>query len=117
MTTGRVKLLVGTPRDAALVDRIRAADPRLDVTFRPDLLWTPRDYADHHTPANRDAAQEGALRALLAETAIVFDIDTAPELATGAPRLRWVQATSAGIGQAIARSCLDQRDSSATTAG
>lgn len=117
MATGRVKLLIGTPLDAALVDRIRAVDPRLDVTFRPDLLGTPRYYADHHPPANRDTAQEAEFRALLAETEILFDFDTAtaPALATLAPRLRWVQSSSAGVGQAIVRYGLDRTDIIVTT--
>lgn len=118
MTTGRVKLLVGSPLDAALVERIRAVDPRLDVTFRPDLLGTPRYEADHHPPANRDAAQEAEFRALLAETEILFDFDTAtaPELAQIAPRLRWIQASSAGVGQAVVRYGLDHTDIIVTTA-
>lgn len=118
MTTGRVKLLIGSPLDAALVGRIRAVDPRLDVTFRPDLLGTPRYYADHHPPANRDAAREAEFRALLAEAEILFDFDTAtaPELATIAPKLRWVQSTSAGVGQAIVRYGLDRADIIVTTA-
>ena len=118
MTTGRVKLLIGSPLDAALVAQIRAVDPRLDVTFRPDLLGTPRYYADHHPPSGRDAAQEADFRALLAETAILFDFDTATaaDLATIAPKLRWVQSTSAGVGQAIVRYGLDRTDIVVTTA-
>ncbi len=117
MTTGRVKLLIGSPLDAALVEQIRAVDPRLDVTFRPDLLGTPRYYADHHPPTGRDDAQEAEFRALLAETEILFDFDTATAvgLATAAPQLRWVQSTSAGIGQAIIRYGLDKTNIIVTT--
>lgn len=117
MTTGRVKLLIGSPLDAALVEQIRAVDPRLDVTFRPDLVGTPRYYADHHPPTERDDAQEAEFRALLAETEILFDFDTATAvgLATAAPQLRWVQSTSAGVGQAIIRYGLDKTDIIVTT--
>ena len=117
MTTGRVKLLIGSPLDAALVEQIRAVDPRLEVTFRPDLLGTPRYYADHHPPSGRDDAQETEFRALLAETEILFDFDTATAvgLADIAPRLRWVQSTSAGVGQAIIRYGLDKSDIIVTT--
>ena len=117
MTTGRVKLLIGSPLEAALVEQIRAVDPRLDVTFRPDLLGTPRYYADHHPPTGRDDAQEAEFRALLAETEILSDFDTATAgtLATAAPQLRWVQSTSAGVGQAIIRYGLDKTDIIVTT--
>ena len=117
MTTGRVKLLIGSPLDAALVEQIRAVDPRLEVTFRPDLLGTPRYYADHHPPSDRDAAGEAEFRALLAETEVLFDFDTATaaDLPRLAPKLRWVQSTSAGVGQAIVRYGLDKTDIIVTT--
>lgn len=113
----RVKVLIGSPLEPEFVERIRAVDPRLDVTFRPDLLGVPRYTAEHHPPANRDAAREAEFRALLAETEVLFDFDndTAPELTTLAPRLRWVQATSAGVGQAARRYGLDQTDVIVTT--
>ncbi len=115
---GRVTLLIGSPLEPELVERIRAVDPRLAVIFRPDLLGTPRYTADHHPPAGRDAAREAAFRALLAEAEILFDfdLDTAPELTTLAPRLRWVQTTSAGVGQAVRRYGLDKTDVIVTTA-
>lgn len=118
MERERVKVLIGSPLDEALVARVRATDPRLEVTHRPDLLGTPRYVADHHPPDGRDAAAEAEFRALLAETEVLFDFDTktAPLLATIAPRLRWIQATSAGVGQAVRRFGLDQTDVIVTTA-
>ncbi|HEX5502702.1 MAG TPA: D-2-hydroxyacid dehydrogenase [Thermomicrobiales bacterium] len=106
----RVKLLIGTPLEAEHVARIRAVDPRLDVVYRPDLLGTPRYPADHHPPSGRDAAREAEFRALLAQAEILFDFDqaTAPHLPDLAPRLRWIQTTSAGVGQAVARYGLDR---------
>ncbi len=113
-----VQLLIGTPLEPELVAQIRALDPRLDVTFRPDLLGTPRYRADHHPPAGRDAAQEAEFRALLAEAEVLFDFDlaTAPHLAELAPRLRWIQTSSAGVGQAVRRYGLDRTDVLVTTA-
>ncbi len=118
MTGGRVRVLIGTPLDAALVERVRAVDPRLAVTFRPELLGTPRYVADHHPPDGRDEAAEATFRALLAETEVLFDFDakTAPHLTTLAPRLRWVQATSAGVGQAVRSFGLHETDVIVTTA-
>lgn len=117
MSGGRVKLLIGTPLEVELVERIRAVDPRLEVTFRPDLLGTPRYIADHHPPDGRDAAGEAAFRALLAETEILFDFDTATarQLPTLAPRLRWIQTTSAGVGQMVKAYGLDKTDVVVTT--
>ena len=114
----RVKLLIGTPIEPELVERVRAVDPRLDVAFRPDLLGRPRYIADHHPPAGRDEAREAEFRALLADTEILFDFDTAtaPQLTTLAPKLRWVQATSAGVGQAVRQFGLDRSDVIVTTA-
>lgn len=117
MTTGQVKVLIGTPLEADLVERVRAVDPRLDVTHRPDLLGQPQYEVDHHPPAGRDAAREAEFRALLAETEILFDFDTAtaPLLATIAPRLRWIQTTSAGVGQAVRHYGLGATDVIVTT--
>ena len=114
----QVPLLIGSPLEAELVERIRAVDPRLAVTFRPDLLGTPRYPADHHPPAGRDAAREAEFRALLAGAEILFDFDTetAPRLETLAPRLRWIQASSAGVGQAVKGYGLDRTDVIVTTA-
>ncbi len=117
MATERVQVLIGTPLAEELVAQIRAVDPRLEVAFRPDLLGTPRYDGDHYAPAGRDAAREAEFRALLAETEVLFDFDstTAAQLTTLAPRLRWVQSTSAGVGQTAKRFGLDKTEVIVTT--
>lgn len=87
------------------VARIRAAEPDLEVLYEPALLAAPRYVADHSAPVNRTAAEEERWRALLARAEILFDFDrsSGPELATRAPGVRWVQATSAGIGEYVRR--------------
>ncbi len=88
------------------VERVRAVDARLEVISRPDLLPTPRYACDHvGTPRTLTAEQEAEWRALLASAEVVFDFDHAhrAELPALAPRLRWLQATSAGIGQYVKR--------------
>lgn len=114
----RVQVLIATPLEEEFVERIRAVDPRLEVTHRPDLLGTPRYHADHHPPAERNAAQAAEFAALLAETEVLFDIDqeTAPRLVALAPRLRWIQTSSAGVGQLIEQIGLDRTDVLVTTA-
>ena len=118
MVMERVQVLIGTPLSEELVAQIRAVDPRLEVAFRPDLLGTPRYDGDHYAPAGRDEAREAEFRALLAETEVLFDFDatTAADLLTLAPRLRWVQSTSAGVGQTAKRLGLDRTDVIVTTA-
>ncbi|GAC1638266.1 MAG: D-2-hydroxyacid dehydrogenase [Herpetosiphon sp.] len=86
------------------VARIRAVDPRLRVVYEPTLLQPPRYAADHvGRPTTRSTDQEAQWRQFLHEADILFDFDPThredlPELA---PNVRWVQATSAGIGQFV----------------
>jgi phosphoglycerate dehydrogenase-like enzyme len=87
------------------VDRIRGVDSRVDVLHVPELLAPPRYVADHSAPVARTPEQEAQWRSLLARADILFDFDrsSGPELAMLAPNVRWVQATSAGIGEYVRR--------------
>jgi phosphoglycerate dehydrogenase-like enzyme len=116
-TTGPINLLIATPLAEDFVAQIRAVDPRLEVVHRPDLLGTPTYIADHHPPANRTPEQEAEFRSLISQAEIIYDFDTdaAPHYATLAPGLRWIQTTSAGVGQAVKRYGLDQTDVIVTT--
>lgn len=94
------------------VARVRAVDPRLEVVFTPELLPTPRYACDHvGTPRTLTPSQETEWRDLLRSADVLFDFDSVrrDELPTLAPRLRWLQATSAGIGQLVKRMAYDQR--------
>ncbi len=107
----------GNPRDhetllftswieSELVERVRASVPSWTVIHEPDLLRPPRYPADHGGhPVQRGDAQEARWQALLASATVLFDFDPThredlPELA---PNVRWIQATSAGIGQLVRR--------------
>jgi phosphoglycerate dehydrogenase-like enzyme len=86
------------------VDRIRAVDERLEVLYAPELLRQPQYPADHKGLAvPRSPEQESRWRDLLARADILFDFDltNASALHELAPRVRWVQATSAGIGEFV----------------
>jgi phosphoglycerate dehydrogenase-like enzyme len=66
-------------------------------------LARPRYTADHSAPLSRSPEDEARWRALLAKADILFDFDRTnkvdlPQLASN---VRWVQATSAGIGQFV----------------
>lgn len=87
------------------VDRIRQVDARLEVLNEPGLLAPPRYVADHTNTVTRTAAEEARWRSLLARADILFDFDRSSgrNLPMLAPKVRWIQATSAGIGEYVRR--------------
>jgi glyoxylate/hydroxypyruvate reductase len=116
----QLNIVIASSLEPDLVERIRAVDPgRLRVTFDPELLPVPRYVADHHG-AMRDLneTQRQRWRSHLADADILFDFDwMAPaELPRSAPRLCWIQATSAGIGEMVRRAGLFDSDIILTTA-
>jgi phosphoglycerate dehydrogenase-like enzyme len=105
MTDQRINILIATYLEPEHVERVRAVDQRLNVTCEPELLGAPRYPADHYNLPQRTPAQEARWRELLAQAEVLFDFDPThrEDLPDLAPRLRWVQATSAGIGQFVKR--------------
>jgi glyoxylate/hydroxypyruvate reductase A len=105
-------VLIASYLEPEYVERIRQVDERLNVLYEPDLLPPPRYPADHTgKPLERSPEQEGVWRQLLEEADILFDFDythreTLPDLA---PNVKWIQATSAGIGQFVKRMGYDER--------
>jgi phosphoglycerate dehydrogenase-like enzyme len=105
-------VLIASYLEPEYVDRIRAVDSRLRVVYEPSLLRPPRYAADHvGSPVERTPGQETRWRQLLREADILFDFDQThredlPELA---PHLKWVQATSAGIGKLVKDMAYDTR--------
>ena len=117
---GLLTVLIASTLEPALVERIAAAVPgRIRVVFEPDLLPEPRYVADHDGRP-RDLSPEQRQRWLghLRGADILFDFDwLAPEaLPENAPRLRWIQGTSAGIGERLRRTGLIDTDLVFTTA-
>jgi len=79
------------------------------LTYVPDLLPTPRYLCDHvGRPLRRGPEDEARWRSLLAEAEVLFDVDytNLAELRSLIPRVRWIQATSTGIGQLLIRTGL-----------
>ncbi len=114
-----VSVLIATYLEPEYVERVAAVDPRVTVLYQPELLPVPRYRCDHGGSApTLDAADQARWEALLAQADISFDFDwQAPaDLPIRAPKLRWVQATSAGIGGFVARTGLDRTDLTFTTA-
>ncbi|HEY4792132.1 MAG TPA: NAD(P)-dependent oxidoreductase, partial [Actinomycetes bacterium] len=102
------QVMIASPLEAELVARIRAAEPRAEVLFEPDLLPTARYPADHRgDPAfRRDAEAEARWRPLLDRAEVLFGVpgESAEDLAravTDLPRLRWVHGTAAGAGEQV----------------
>jgi phosphoglycerate dehydrogenase-like enzyme len=102
------QVLIASPLEAELVERIKAADPRVEVLFEPDLLPPARYQGDHRgDPAfRRDPEAEGRWQALLDRAEVLFGVpgESAEDLAravTDLPRLRWVHGTAAGAGEQV----------------
>lgn len=112
-------VLIATYLEPEYVDRIAAAAPGVEVLYEPELLPVPRYRCDHTgTPRDLDPAQQARWTELLGRADVAWDFDwQAPaELPVRAPRLRWIQATSAGIGGFVQRTGLDRTDMVFTTA-
>jgi aspartate/methionine/tyrosine aminotransferase/phosphoglycerate dehydrogenase-like enzyme len=116
---GPVKVLIASPLEPEYVERIAATDSRIEVLYAPELLPLTRYEADHHgPPRDLTAAQLEQWQSLLSMAQVSFDFDwRAPkDLAVNCPNLKWVQASSSGIGQFIERTGLGKTDITFTTA-
>ncbi len=105
-------LLIASWIEPELVEHIRECAGEIRVVYEPDLLRPPRYAADHTgQECERSEDDEARWRALLAEATILFDFDIThrQDLPDLAPNVRWVQATSAGIGPFVRRLGYDTR--------
>ena len=101
-----MRLVIASYLEPHHVERIREVDPRIEVVYEPDLLPTPRYAADHTgAPFQRSAADEETWLSYLTSAEVLFDFDRThlEDLPECAPGVRWIQATSAGIGQLVHR--------------
>jgi phosphoglycerate dehydrogenase-like enzyme len=115
--TGPVRVVIATPLQKELVERIAGSDPRVEVLHDPALLPPPRYPCDHRGDPGfrRDPDGERRWRELLAHAEVLFGIpgDTPEGLAAAVhdvPALRWVQATAAGAGQQVQAAGLSRAD-------
>lgn len=101
---GADTILITSWLEPELVERIAEETRGISVVYEPELLRPPRYPADHRGRlVERTPSQEDRWQGLLGTATILYDIDPThrddlPELA---PRVRWIQATSAGIGQFV----------------
>jgi len=116
-------LFVATPLDLEQIERIRAVAPdRLDVVFEPELFPPLRYGADHVGVADfrRTPDLERRWAEALGGADVLFDFPPKSPDGTGgmdlAPNVKWVQTTSAGVGQRVVDLGLQQTDLIITTA-
>jgi phosphoglycerate dehydrogenase-like enzyme len=114
-------IVITTPLEQEHVDRIAAVAPdRTRVIFRPDLLPPTTYESDHTGPAGwkRSDADEAEFRGLLRDADVLWDFYRAADAGTFelSPKLKWVQTTSAGVGQMVRRLGLSESDLIVTTA-
>jgi phosphoglycerate dehydrogenase-like enzyme len=110
MGTDLLHVLIASPLEPEHVARIAAADPRVRVLYEPGLLPVPRYPADHTgTPRRLSGPELDRWAGLRRLADVSFDVDwQAPaDMPANCPHLRWVQATSAGIGGLLERTGLD----------
>jgi phosphoglycerate dehydrogenase-like enzyme len=110
-----VPVVIATPVEDELVDRLRRVDGRLDVRFEPDLLPPPRYPSDHagEPSFRRTPEQEARFAALVAGAEVLYGYprEDPAQIAWAvriAPGLRYVQATYAGAGQQLAAAGLSR---------
>src|SRR5262249_9597043 len=112
-------VLIASPFEPEHAERIAAVDPCIRVLYEPSLLPTPRYAADHHgTPRELDDAQKARWAELVASADVMldFDLNDPGTLPQRPAKLRWVQATSAGIGEFLERTGLRRSSIRFTTA-
>jgi phosphoglycerate dehydrogenase-like enzyme len=111
------RVVIATPLEPELVDRLRRVDDRLEIVFEPELLPPPRWASDHIGDPNfeRTPDQEARFADLVSGAEIVLgypreDPEQIAWLVRTAPGLRWVQGTFAGAGQQLAAAGLSRED-------
>lgn len=110
MTQARIDVLIATPLEADLVERITTAVPHVHILFDPQLLPPPRYPSDHRGVAGfeRDPAGEQRWQSWLEQAEVLFGVpgETPQGLAETVrrhPGIRWIQGTAAGAGQLLRR--------------
>jgi len=116
-----VTVMIASPLEAEHAARIARVEPgRVELVYRPDLVPPVRYVGDHGGEPGwrRTAAQEAEWRGLLRRAEVLWDFAVAADAGPLAlsPGLRWVQTTSAGVGQDVKRLGLHESDVIVTTA-
>ena len=112
-----VRVVIASPLEPELVERLRSVDERLDIVFEPELLPPPRWPSDHAgDPAfRRTPEQEARFTELVSQADVLFGFprEDPAQIAWAvriAPNLRFVQGTFAGAGQQLAAAGLTREE-------
>lgn len=119
MPAGRIVVFFASPLEPEHIERVRAVSPRLELLAASDLWPRLRYVADHAgEPVDWTPADEARWLAMLAQAEVCFDFDRRhlADMVRLAPRLRWIQATSAGVGHYVEVSGTDKAGITVTTA-
>ncbi|MEX1157780.1 MAG: D-2-hydroxyacid dehydrogenase, partial [Thermomicrobiales bacterium] len=106
MNDGPFRLLIASPFEAEHVERMRASAPAgVEIVYEPDLLPPTRYVGDHGGPPGYELTPEQRERwdSLLANADALFDFpwnERGRHPKEYAPKLRWIQTSSAGVGRA-----------------
>jgi glyoxylate/hydroxypyruvate reductase A len=115
-----ITIVIGSPLEPELAATIAEAMPgRLRVLHESDLMPVQRYVADHNgIPRQLTDAQQRRWLDVLSQADVMFGFDwfDPGALPKNAPRLRWLQATSAGIGEFLIGTGLIKSDITFTTA-
>lgn len=109
----KLNVLIASYLEPDLVATIRHEVPDVEVLYEPELLGKPTYPCDHTSILERTEEEERMWRALIKRADVMFDFDYThkEDLPQVAPNVRWIQATSAGIGQFVKRFGYDRRTS------
>jgi glyoxylate/hydroxypyruvate reductase len=119
MKNGTLDVLIATPFEAENVAFIERSVVGIKVWYRPDLLPKPRYEGDHDgEPRNLRDEELSQWLQLMSQAEVMLGLDFADRAKTlkRAPRLRWIQGTSAGMGKYVAEAGLLNSDILVTTA-
>jgi phosphoglycerate dehydrogenase-like enzyme len=116
----RVVVMITSPLEQEQADRLAAVDPdRIELIYRPDLMPQTQYVADHNGPIDwqRPADQQKDWLALLQRAEVLLDFEWRSGLAPFelSPNLKWVQTSSAGVGQTVKRLGVADSDLIVTT--
>ena len=125
MTSNRetqFNLFITSPLESQFVEQIRAVDPHQVTVIYEPTIYPPMQYvADHHGPSGfaRSSEQDAIMIERLSDADFFLDfpsgLPAGKTVVDLAPRLKWVQTTSAGVGQQVVRMGLQNSELIITT--
>ena len=116
----KLTVMIASPLEPEFVERIAAVAPdEVELIYRPNLLPPTRYQGDHNGPSDwkRSEADEAEWQALLKRSTVLWDFASSGGLnpLELSPALKWVQTTSAGVGQYVKRLGVAESDLIVTT--